>query len=38
MKKDSTITFKVDEDLHEFLKSLPNRSEFIRTDLVLQSY
>jgi hypothetical protein len=30
-KKDSIITFKVDEALHEAIKDIPNRSEFIRS-------
>ncbi|MCF7953349.1 MAG: ribbon-helix-helix domain-containing protein [Spirochaetales bacterium] len=30
MKKQELVTFKVDEDLAETLRSIPNRSEFIR--------
>ena len=30
MKKEEIITFKVDKDLHEIIKKIPNRSEFIR--------
>jgi hypothetical protein len=29
-KKQETVTFKVDEDLMEIIKEIPNRSEFIR--------
>lgn len=29
-KKQDIITFKVDEDLREVIKEIPNRSEFIR--------
>lgn len=31
MKKQEIITFKVDKGLHEIIKRIPNRSEFIRT-------
>ena len=30
-KKEAIITFKVDSDLADALKAIPNRSEFIRT-------
>ena len=30
MKKHEVITFKVDESLMEIMKTIPNRSEFIR--------
>lgn len=33
-KKKEVITFKVDEDLHEIIKNIPNRSEFIRTAVI----
>ena len=33
-KKQEVITFKVDEDLMEMLKDVPNRSEFIRRALI----
>jgi hypothetical protein len=29
-KKQETVTFKVDRDLMEIIKEIPNRSEFIR--------
>lgn len=34
MKKEEIITFKVDAPLAELLKSVPNRSEFIRHSLL----
>jgi hypothetical protein len=33
-KKQEIITFKVDEDLLEAIKGIPNRSEFIRESLI----
>ncbi len=33
-KKQSIITFKVDDELFEALQNIPNRSEFIRSALV----
>ncbi len=30
VRKQETITFKVDQDLAELIKQLPNRSQFIR--------
>jgi len=33
MKKEETITFKVDQQLAEALRRVPNRSEFIRNAL-----
>jgi uncharacterized protein with PIN domain len=33
-KKESTITFKVNDDLLEVIKTLPNRSEFIRAAIM----
>jgi metal-responsive CopG/Arc/MetJ family transcriptional regulator len=30
MNKKEIVTFKVDKDLHETIKKIPNRSEFIR--------
>jgi len=30
MKKDDLMTFKVDEELAEVLRTIPNRSDFIR--------
>lgn len=30
-RKDSIITFKVDGALHDVIKDIPNRSEFIRS-------
>jgi len=35
MKKLETITFKVDEQLSKRIKSIPNRSEFIRSAITL---
>jgi len=32
--KQEIVTFKVDESLHETLKSIPNRSEFIRAAIL----
>lgn len=34
MKKDETITFKVDPGLLEILQTMPNRSEFIRSAIL----
>lgn len=34
-KKEEIITFKVDRSLLDLLKSVPNRSEFIRSALLL---
>jgi hypothetical protein len=34
-RKQEVITFKVDKDLAERMKGLPNRSEFIRTAVLL---
>lgn len=34
MKKQEIITFKVDKDLHEIIKKIPNRSEFIRAAIL----
>ncbi|MBN2430626.1 MAG: CopG family transcriptional regulator [Acidobacteria bacterium] len=33
-KKSEIITFKVDEDLHQALENLPNRSAFIRRSVI----
>ncbi|SEM04598.1 hypothetical protein SAMN04489760_10346 [Syntrophus gentianae] len=33
-KKEGIITFKVNEDLLEIIKSIPNRSEFIRAAIM----
>ena len=33
-KKREVITFKVDETLHEIIKDIPNRSEFIRSAII----
>jgi len=33
-KKDTVITFKVDDDLLKVLEKIPNRSAFIRTAIV----
>ena len=33
-KKQGVITFKVDEDLFEVIKDIPNRSEFIRAAII----
>ncbi len=33
-KKQDIITFKVDEDLREVIKDIPNRSEFIRRSIL----
>jgi len=33
-KKQSIITFKVDHELHEAIKDIPNRSEFIRSAIL----
>jgi hypothetical protein len=33
-KKQEIITFKVDEDLGEAIREIPNRSEFIRTAII----
>ena len=33
-KKQGIITFKVDEDLFEVIKDIPNRSEFIRAAII----
>ena len=33
-KKQDTITFKVDEDLMEIMRDVPNRSEFIRRAII----
>ena len=33
-KKQEIITFKVDQDLLEAIKDIPNRSEFIRTAII----
>jgi hypothetical protein len=33
-KKQEVITFKVDKDLLEMIKKIPNRSEFIRTAIL----
>lgn len=33
-KKREVITFKVDKALHEVIKDIPNRSEFIRSAIV----
>lgn len=32
--KQEIVTFKVDEALHDILKSIPNRSEFIRAAIL----
>ena len=34
MKKQGIVTFKVDEDLMELIRNIPNRSEFIRNALL----
>ena len=34
-KKESIITFKVNEDLLEVIKTIPNRSEFIRAAIMM---
>ena len=34
MKKQEVITFKADQELAKMLKSMPNRSEFIRTAIL----
>lgn len=34
VKKQEIVTFKVDEKLFEVIKSIPNRSEFIRSAIV----
>jgi len=34
MKKQEIITFKVDEKLFQSIKSIPNRSEFIRSAII----
>jgi hypothetical protein len=34
-KKEGIITFKVNEDLLEVIKSIPNRSEFIRAAIMM---
>lgn len=34
MKKLETVTFKVDEALMEVIRSIPNRSEFIRSAII----
>jgi hypothetical protein len=34
MKKQDIITFKVDRKLHDILKNMPNRSEFIRSAIL----
>lgn len=34
MKKQGVVTFKVDENLMEVIKSIPNRSEFIRNAII----
>lgn len=33
-KKRDVITFKVDESLHQIIKDIPNRSEFIRSAII----
>ena len=33
-KKQTLVTFKVDEDLLEVIKDIPNRSEFIRAAIM----
>lgn len=33
-KKESIISFKVDNELHEAIKDIPNRSEFIRSAIL----
>jgi hypothetical protein len=33
-KKREIITFKVDEALHEVIRDIPNRSEFIRSAII----
>jgi len=33
-KKQEIITFKVDEDLFEAIKTIPNRSDFIRKSVI----
>jgi hypothetical protein len=33
-KKQSVITFKVDDELYQAIKNMPNRSEFIRSAIV----
>lgn len=33
-KKQTIVTFKVDEDLLEVIKDIPNRSEFIRAAIM----
>jgi hypothetical protein len=33
-KRDGIITFKVDEQLHDMLENLPNRSAFIRAAIL----
>ena len=33
-KKQEIVTFKVDEDLLEAIKGIPNRSEFIRAAII----
>lgn len=33
-KKQETVTFKVDRDLMEIIKEIPNRSEFIRRAII----
>ncbi len=34
MKKQEIVTFKVDENLYQIIKSIPNRSEFIRSAII----
>jgi len=34
MKKKDIVTFKVDKNLHDILKTMPNRSEFIRSAII----
>ena len=33
-KKQSVITFKVDDELYQAIKNIPNRSEFIRSAIL----
>jgi hypothetical protein len=33
-KKQDVITFKVDKELHEAIKDIPNRSQFIRSAIL----
>ena len=34
-KKEGVITFKVNEDMYDVIKDIPNRSEFIRTAIMM---